>query len=127
MDSEWRRTALNSNTAKYDLSVVFSVKTLWKGDTDIIEKGIFVGDMWKEIKAGQDYLIFASQREEHLEANLCGNSKLWSEVSQEQINELGTGKPIIEQLVKNGNHLYWFIFGFLIIAIGGYIIIRFYR
>ncbi|MCY9696959.1 hypothetical protein [Paenibacillus alginolyticus] len=78
-------TALNSNTAKYDLSVVFSVKTLWKGDTDIIEKGIFVGDMWKEIKAGQDYLIFASQREGHLEANLCGNSKLWSEVSQEQI------------------------------------------
>lgn len=120
-------TALNSNTAKYNLTVHFSVKTLWKGSTDIIEKGIFVGDMWKEIKAGQDYLIFASQREGHLEANLCGNSKLWSEVSQEQINELGTGKPIIEQSMKNGNQLYWFMFGFLIIAIGGYLLIRFYR
>ncbi|NOU89017.1 hypothetical protein GC102_25185 [Paenibacillus sp. LMG 31460] len=120
-------TALNSNTVKYDFTVVFSVKTLWKGSTDIIENGISVGNMWKEIKAGQDYLIFASQREGHLEANICGNSKDWSEVSQKQINELDTGKPIIEQSLKNRNQLYWFMFGFLIIAIGGYLLIRYYR
>lgn len=117
-------TALNSNTVKYNFTVVFSVKTLWKGSTDIFEKGIFVGNMWKEIKEGQDYLIFASQREGHLEANICGNSKHWSEVSQKQINELDTGNPIIEQPVKNRNQLYWLMFGFLIIAIGGYLLIH---
>jgi hypothetical protein len=69
----------------------------------LIEKGIYVSDMWEKIESGQDYLIFASQREGHLEANSCGNSKLWSEVNQAQINELGTGELIP---VKNGNQLY---------------------
>lgn len=117
-------TALNSNTAKYDWTVTFRVKSLWKGSTDIIEKGILVGDMWRKIEPGQDYIIFASQREEHLEANLCGNSKLWSEVSQAQINELGSVELIP---VKNGNQLYWFMFCFLVLSFGGYVVIRVYR
>ncbi|CAN7502501.1 hypothetical protein LJR153_003509 [Paenibacillus sp. LjRoot153] len=37
-------TALNSNTAKYDWAVTFRVKSLWKGSTDLIEKGIYVSD-----------------------------------------------------------------------------------
>lgn len=117
-------TAVNTNIAKYDMAVAFRVKTLWKGNPELIGKGIVVGDMWMEIKAGHDYLIFATQREGRLEANICGNSKLWSEVSQEQANELGKGEQILEQPVENRNLIYLFILGFLIVVI---VPIAFYR
>ncbi|WP_068666337.1 hypothetical protein [Paenibacillus oryzisoli] len=120
-------TALNSNTLNYNFTVAFSVKTLWKGSADRIEKGILVGNMWKDIKTGQDYLIFASQRDGHLEANICGNSKEWSEVSQKQVNGLGTGKPIFELSGKNKNLFQWFVFVTFLLAIGGYLLIRYYR
>ncbi|MDU0203981.1 hypothetical protein ACYEXS_35730 [Paenibacillus sp. MAH-36] len=120
-------TALNSNTLENDFTVVFSLKTLWKGSTDVIEKGISIGNMWKEIIEGQDYLIFASQRDGHLEANICGNSRDWSEVNKKQIKDLNTGKLTIEQSANNRNQIYWFVFVIFIIAIVGIILIRLYR
>jgi len=120
-------TALNPNAANYNVTVNFSAKTLWKGSTKDIEKGIIVSNMWKEIKAGEDYLIFASLRDGRVEANLCGNSKLLSEVSQEQTNDLGKGKLIIKSPVKNGNQLYWFVFSLFIIVVGSYVLIQFYH
>lgn len=118
-------TALTSNSES--LKVNFQIKTIWKGSSDSIANGIIISDMWKDIKAGQDYLMFVNNREGQSEVNLCGNSMLWSEVVQEQINEFGTGQiieqPIAEEEISDGKNL-WLI-GVIIIVIGGVLTIFF--
>jgi hypothetical protein len=121
-------TANNSNTDK--AVVNFRVKTIWKGNTDNIQKGIFVSNMWMEIKEGQDYLIYANERDGQLEANLCGNSMLWTNVNQEQLNEnFGIGQIIEQQANEKRQmnmNLFWLLSG-VFVVLGGMIVILWNR
>ncbi|GAA3411354.1 hypothetical protein ACFFNY_19840 [Paenibacillus hodogayensis] len=85
----FRGEVLRTNTA--NRKAEFEVKTIWKGSKEQIGEGIQVSDMWKSLKDGQDYIVFASGSEGQWVANICGNSRLWSELRPEQIAQLGTG------------------------------------
>lgn len=121
----FKGTALNPNTAEYNWTVSFDVSTLWKGNIGYIEQGIQVGDMWLTIEKGREYLILANPIEGHFAANVCGNSKLWSEVSPEQADGLGKGETFDDSYWRP---VYGIVIGCLLILLCvGYLFIRYRR
>jgi hypothetical protein len=120
-------TALNSNidTPK----VNFHVKTIWKGSMNDIQEGVFLSNMWMEVKAGQNYLLYATNRDGQLEVNICGNSQLWSDVNPKQfIEEFGTGQFIEQEETEKeqqNRNLFWLISGVLVLVVGIGVTIRY--
>jgi hypothetical protein len=79
------------------------------------------------IEEGEDYLMFVNNRGGKLEANICGNSMLSSEVNQQQIIGFGSGQIIEEPIAKkdnNGGKDFWLI-GLIFIVIGGILTVSF--